>query len=77
MTDYQLSRVANGIRVQREPLGNSSDIAALKEYAHDELVYSGSHKWIGEWRIFKGEWHRSWKTFSGRHGGSYQIKQAN
>ncbi len=75
MSDYELSRIAAGFVAQREPLGNSNDIDALKECANDELLYSGSHRWVGKWYTLKGEWYRSWKTFSGRHGGSYQIRK--
>ena len=73
---FRLDRVVSGLIQQRETLGHSGDLEALKEFAADELADSNSHRWGGQWYIPINEpdsVYRSWKSFGGHHGGFYRI----
>ncbi len=82
---YRLQKVVQGIRTQVETLGESNDIDALKVFANDELEASKSHRWNSDWFpapnvvdvSSQNVSSRSWKSFSGRHGGCYRIRRFN
>ena len=74
---YILQKVVSGIRTQVETLGESWSIDALKVYANDNLENSKSHRWTSDWKSAPDVTDiasRSWKSFSGRHGGHYRIR---